>query len=1646
MRKRRLKKGAVVVLGTLLCLPAVFGISMYLYAEEGHVYAQEDVQMVSGEVTLKEMRITQNEADVMTCTYPDESEASLCAGIKTTEEGLYRTADMLPGTFVEDTFQPYTYHVKYELSGELAEQEITLERMPGSTQISFPSKTIDEDTWTSLEVVGGSGHITFICEDPLVEIEEDRVKAGKEVTSFQVIAQDAGNETMSGGELSATFTVRHPEERNEPFSNAPATIERIVSEEEGQSETIVRSEQPAQLRNMLGAAMISYDFDQVWWRGSASMTMKLTLNNKNEIFTLDTTTTPGESKPIPNHSVYLQGQFVNIADPDKQLLPGETPENLSEDRIKKLFQGAEVIPGSSFDTSAAYAKKDDINILDDVTWEQQMSLYWPKEEGIYLVRYRLFSSYYGLSIPLDGATGWHYSPDFVFGIDTTLPQINVEAKRTRNTSFHEMKNQEILNAGDEIKISVDADIAGLEEIKYRFIKPEQTDSDVAWSSSKNLITQLTVPADFNDGGMLQIEAFDKTGNGTKNEKSLTFQAPVDHIVLYLPEESEGWTSLNTGTISISEPDSVPDYDGILLSYEDADGKNVHPAVFLSKNDFTDHIYENLVLPDGEYTLHAVAVKGTSAADAKAIDEHEFTSDQMIDATSSLEVSEESIKDEVLPVRLITTVGPSGVKAITATCTYDGQSYTKTIKGNSASSYSDKIYLNGSCTYTLYNKAGLASTPKTVTAQNLNYTFPVLNITAFDSTGSKKESGDEAEKFIRIKAEDINPKTSEEHSHIQICINDVCEDYTSGSEKVIDRDATIVFKNKEDPSQIYGTFEITVTGNIEFGTIHIEKEQEYTKDAWWKEDQIIKANLTQAQENVYLEYAFEDGIWQKTGKTEALIDVRQEEDTSTSHSLQIRAYQGNDTGSRKQIYVNIDKKMPTLAIRQEHNATNSKSIASFTIQVGGSGLASASVKDEMGNKDLSSYIEGNHLKDYPMDTNGTYTFTITAGNGKSATETVTVTGLNENKIHVTALVGEIDKAIAYDGTWTNQTVTFQLQGGLQDMTQFKNYQMRTSKGDWEDCGNTITLTKDQEEAIEFQVILKDGSTSSLTQAYPVKIDKLPPSNPVITLHKRNDNSAAKFLRAISFDTFLKEGREAEITSTDTTSKATIYYQFVDEEGNFDKALTSSKWIRYEREIELDKEGKVAIVAYAVDEAGNPSGITNGEGYIFDFTAPLLHGVNGDSGYIPRTITYEDTLSDLADEQVFTFNGVDTPLAQGTKLKEPGTYHFEISDRAGNVTIKDFTLKPMPNPEDIDGSDETKDIIDEIQDEFEHNKGNLDEDTKKEIQDKIDEIEDTFMKQRTDHLEDSKSGASLDGMEDTTFPKDAILQVRKISEEISEEERATYELYADRLSEKADVQDVYEVKITLDGKELEIHGSAILSILCDEQIERFAYIDEAAMKELQLTNNITGFTSMIEHTGRYATLMEDQGANGGIIIEDEESGASIEGINGTTIPKGTLLRVRKITSDLDKEEKNKYQMQANELSKELQDVYEVTLTYDGKPIALEGSAMLSIPMKNTPDSIAYLQEDEMQAQSFTSEETGIRMEIHGTGRYAMLMDREDEDPNGGNKGSGSHSIGSYFGGGVNTGESTNYGILLAIMAMSFMILHHIRNMEKEKGDER
>lgn len=1426
---KKLRKQSYVILITLAATLTSIGIHT-LYANDMGVLEQE-VTRFDG--TLTSVVIEQSQAEVKTCHYPEDASEALCDSFIQRDDKIIQSATAPAGSFEEDGFQPYTYSIAYEQNGTPQNETLMLDRLDATAIMGFEGKEIQPDTWTELEIIGDYHSVAFFCDDPNVELQDGKVKAGNDVTSFTITASDDGNGTRSGGSVSAEFHVQ---------TKAPLTNSGDAQPEPEPTPDPTPTPEPTYSTN--------------WQPGVYTYLKEYSIDNTKGSFTSEY-----------DNKIKVQGQFVNLKDGVHQLPAGKTPGTLNATEVDDLFKKAKTITGSGFSYSS------------DRIWTQTLSLQWPKEEGIFLYRYRIYDTAGGNpiwrendgSLIIDEEDGWVYEPRIVIGQDFTPPEVMVYAKRAGDSEFHLLLEEESLEAGDQIKLIAKDDLSGLFSFQYKIVKDEEEASSVAFVDAGLSGEKIITLDEQFKGGTIYAQAKNGNKNNGMTQVSTHILGAVDYVTIALPSSSDIWTHMETLNFRVNEPkNKTIDYDGALISF---DGIEEAPRYFAKTG---DNVFST-ELPDGEYTIIAKAVKDHNGV-KEPIDEHSFFSKQKIDHTATIKLEKLSKQQETQPVKVTATSGPSKIKEIRKTCTNtNNQTFEEIIEvsqGHTTYTYDDVMRYNGTCTYTAMNNAKKESDPERVSVNNLHNSDPVLSITASDSTGKTIKSGERAERYVTLQAVNQNPDFQ---GSVKVCINDQCEPYRFGKVITVDENASVTFVSESAPVKVYETFEVILNSSISLGEVKIEKEESYLGDTWYSEEQTIHAKVEGGDEDAYLSYKIDDGSWIKTNKKSEAILISQSIGTSGSHTLSVRSEKETQPSVIKKVEVNIDRVSPKLAL-----SINDQKL-SIKATVGQSGIAALDMVGPDGTMSLLKYVNADGtIKDYIVQHNGTYTISMENGAGVKATNNITVTGIDEGAFH---MVMTSDGA-AYDGYWTNKDILLTWTGGYQSTADFDHYECSIDKTNWKVCTSPLTITEEGSHTIQLRSMTQDGKEIKTSTSYEAKLDYTPPTNPTIEMKKLHTEAIYEFIRAISFQQYFNEAIRVSMNSTDALSKVSIYYQFTDEDGDFIKDPKDPKWNSYTTAIDLDTEGSVKLVAYACDEAGNCSELSPSDGAMIDFHAPTVNGIKeGETkGYIPRILTYEDSLSGIDDEQSTMFKDNEViALSQSMILEDPAHYEFAIYDRAENVTTRDFTLLSLPNIEDITGDDSWKDIIDQIEQEYEENKDSLDKEKQKELEEEIQKIKDAFAKQRVDYLIDPDSGARLQGVEGTTFDSDARLSVIRISDTLTAEERAAYE----QRIEHGALQEVYEVKLYKGEEERSLTGPAKLSITLRQKADQFLFVDGETAIAIDARFEGQELNARITATGIYLTMKEQQNQTDIVQGGNDMSGNYLNSVNTGDKQKAGVL---------------------------------------------------------------------------------------------------------------------------------------------------------------
>ncbi len=296
-------------------------------------------------------------------------------------------------------------------------------------------------------------------------------------------------------------------------------------------------------------------------------------------------------------------------------------------------------------------------------------------------------------------------------------------------------------------------------------------------------------------------------------------------------------------------------------------------------------------------------------------------------------------------------------------------------------------------------------------------------------------------------------------------------------------------------------------------------------------------------------------------------------------------------------------------------------------------------------------------------------------------------------------------------------------------------------------------------------LRNSSTGLIAKAirYQLKIDQTPPDVPTLSMKEINKSAIARFINALSFGNWMNQAAEVTMTSSDATSGLDYYEYTETSKSGTNKKQSTSGIVTYQNDVELTLQAK------ACDKAGNCSDLSSDEGIMIDRKAPTITGVKDKSEYkfyyLPRFVKVTDDYSGLSYSE-YKLDGAMAGTIQDNideEISSVGEYEIYAEDNAGNDITITFKIVPLPDIEtEIDGSDESKDIIDQIIDELDEIKDKIDETEKKDIEDWIKDALDKWNSLRKKVVETDDKSAKVEGQGDTDFDPSVILIVDDITD--------------------------------------------------------------------------------------------------------------------------------------------------------------------------------------------------------------------------------------------------------------------------------------------
>ena len=312
-------------------------------------------------------------------------------------------------------------------------------------------------------------------------------------------------------------------------------------------------------------------------------------------------------------------------------------------------------------------------------------------------------------------------------------------------------------------------------------------------------------------------------------------------------------------------------------------------------------------------------------------------------------------------------------------------------------------------------------------------------------------------------------------------------------------------------------------------------------------------------------------------------------------------------------------------------------------------------------------------------------------------------------------------------------------------------------------NPLVYSTDGDYPINFY--LRNSSTGIIAKAisYQIRIDQTAPDVPTVTMKQKNKNVFARFVNALSFGNWMNQAVQVTMTSNDVTSGLDYYEYTETSQSATNKKTSASGTVTYQNDVEL------TIQAKACDKAGNCSALSNSEDVMIDTKAPVITGVKDKSVYkhyyLPRFVNVKDNGSGLSYSE-YKLDGAMAGTIQediDERIDIVGEYEVYAIDNAGNDITLTFKLVPLPDIQtEIDGSDQSKDIIDQVIDEYNDVKNKLDADEKKDYEQWIKDALDRWNSLRKKVVETDDKSAKVEGQGDTSFDPSVVLIVDDIGE--------------------------------------------------------------------------------------------------------------------------------------------------------------------------------------------------------------------------------------------------------------------------------------------
>lgn len=832
----------------------------------------------------------------------------------------------------------------------------------------------------------------------------------------------------------------------------------------------------------------------------------------------------------------------------------------------------------------------------------------------------------------------------------------------------------------------------------------------------------------------------------------------------------------TASISVSDETQWAKKKTIKISAEDArsgiakvtiKGDGLAEQILTLK----DGLYSYDVNKEGTYTITVTDVAGNTITQTKEVTKIDLSSVSLTATKEPLSTTQPKQK-----IELSFDAGDSGIKTFKVYHKEAGGRYTFLADLDATSSpYDYEAEMNGFYKFELINNTGDQATDE-VEITMVKQPNPVTKIEAtyLDDTSIAYTSNTWTNHDILLTFSNTNTEISDpvvwEYSENNGTTWKGVSDNTLEIKTTNTVEKTILVRgkvNKAGGNDIVEQTNKSIAVKIDKtkpAAPTVKQAEDYTQANWYSEPVTLETEVTEKptklKQEVYVclgtssECTGNDATWTKA------INGKKQFNQNGSYEVYFKVIDeaGNESNLSRAVYVNINDTEPIITIKVKNNPLKSM-INSLTFGFFFSETVDVDIEadfgdgqdgtiyyyidlDGSGQPKAATWTQGNHTSLSPQTKAMIYAKAVSDA-GVEVTES--------SIFHV--YVDTIKPTIEFDNlstTWTkDNTLTLNIEddnSGVDD--QSVAYQIGSSaevklilnKGK-----TTIKNLKDGSYQISIKA--KDHSGNAMSEIVNVKIDTV---KPIIKKPVEVSEAWAKEKRIqIEISDALSGIKEVIIKDKDGTPVS------VSDKGN------------NLYEFKTNKAGVYTIKA--IDLAGNETVITYEVGAA-DTTPPTIIGVQDQKQYkqyyLPRKFKVEDLGSGVK-EAHYTKDGgtsIDIDFVNGTKIKGEGVYEVYAEDNAGNTISLTFKIVKLPEIEtEIDGSDESKVIIDQVEKELNESREYLDPDEIADVEQWIENAKKKWNESRIKELEDDQTKTKVEGQGETSFDPSTKLYVEELDEQ-------------------------------------------------------------------------------------------------------------------------------------------------------------------------------------------------------------------------------------------------------------------------------------------